>query len=75
MKLWQKNSSVAAEIEKFTVGRDAELDIELARFDVLGSLAHIQMLQSIELLTAEELDLLQAELKQITSRLKPVNLP
>ncbi|PTX20318.1 argininosuccinate lyase [Pontibacter mucosus] len=65
MKLWQKNTTVAAEIEKFTVGRDAELDMELARFDVLGSLAHTQMLQSIGLLTAEELQVLQAELKNI----------
>ncbi|OKL41616.1 argininosuccinate lyase [Pontibacter flavimaris] len=65
MKLWQKTTAVAAEIEKFTVGRDAELDMELARFDVLGSLAHTQMLQRIGLLTAEELQLLQAELKQI----------
>ncbi|WP_266205478.1 argininosuccinate lyase [Pontibacter kalidii] len=65
MKLWQKNTAVAAEIEKFTVGRDAELDMELARFDVLGSLAHTQMLQRIGLLTAEELQVLQAELKNI----------
>lgn len=65
MKLWQKSTAVAAEIEKFTVGRDAELDLELARFDVLGSLAHTQMLQSIGLLTAEELQVLQAELKRI----------
>ncbi|RIJ41753.1 argininosuccinate lyase [Pontibacter oryzae] len=65
MKLWQKKTAVAAEIEKFTVGRDAELDMELARFDVLGSLAHIEMLESINLLTSEELTLLQAELKNI----------
>ena len=65
MKLWQKGTSVAAEIEKFTVGKDAELDLELARFDVLGSLAHTRMLQSINLLTAEELEVLQAELKAI----------
>lgn len=65
MKLWQKNTSVAAEIEKFTVGKDAELDMELARFDVLGSLAHTRMLQSINLLTAEELKILQSELKAI----------
>lgn len=65
MKLWQKTTAVAAEIEKFTVGRDAELDMELARFDVLGSLAHTQMLQSIGLLTTAELQVLQAELKNI----------
>ncbi|GAB3197559.1 argininosuccinate lyase [Pontibacter aydingkolensis] len=65
MKLWQKDISVSAEIEKFTVGKDAELDMELARFDVLGSLAHIRMLESINLLTAQELEVLQAELKSI----------
>ncbi|MDX5438064.1 MAG: argininosuccinate lyase, partial [Pontibacter sp.] len=65
MKLWQKNTAVAAEIEKFTVGRDAELDMELARFDVLGSLAHTQMLHHIGLLTTEELQVLQLELKHI----------
>ncbi|GAB3815202.1 hypothetical protein GCM10028895_09050 [Pontibacter rugosus] len=70
MKLWQKSTAVAAEIEKFTVGRDAELDLQLARFDVLGSLAHIQMLQSIGLLTQEELEILQAELKNIYKRIE-----
>ncbi|AKD04616.1 argininosuccinate lyase [Pontibacter korlensis] len=65
MKLWQKDTAVAAEIEKFTVGRDAELDLELARFDVLGSLAHTRMLQSIGLLSEDELAVLQAELKNI----------
>jgi argininosuccinate lyase len=70
MKLWQKNTSVAAEIEKFTVGKDAELDIELARFDVLGSLAHVQMLENIGLLKAEELNVLQKELKQIYKRIE-----
>ena len=65
MKLWQKNTGTAAEIEKFTVGKDAELDMQLAPFDVLGSLAHTRMLQSIGLLTAEELKVLQAELKNI----------
>ncbi|MDX5436686.1 MAG: argininosuccinate lyase, partial [Pontibacter sp.] len=65
MKLWQKGTSVAAEIEKFTVGKDAELDMELARFDVLGSLAHTRMLQRINLLSAEELEVLQSELKNI----------
>ncbi|WP_439882876.1 argininosuccinate lyase [Pontibacter sp. MBLB2868] len=70
MKLWQKNISVAAEIEKFTVGKDAELDMQLARFDVLGSLAHAQMLQSIDLLSEQELEILQAELKQLYSRIE-----
>ncbi|PRY15612.1 argininosuccinate lyase [Pontibacter ummariensis] len=69
MKLWQKNTGVAAEIEKFTVGKDPELDMQLARFDVLGSLAHIRMLQSIDLLTKEELEVLEAELKVIYHRI------
>jgi argininosuccinate lyase len=65
MKLWQKATAVKQEVETFTVGKDRELDILLAPFDVLGSLAHTRMLQSINLLTAEELDLVQRELKNI----------
>ncbi|WP_114783067.1 argininosuccinate lyase [Botryobacter ruber] len=65
MKLWQKNTSVAEEIEKFTVGKDPEFDLQLAAFDVLGSLAHTRMLESIGLLEKEELDELQRELKVI----------
>lgn len=65
MKLWQKTSGTAAEIETFTVGKDAELDMQLAPFDVLGSLAHTRMLESIGLLSAEELEALQAHLKEI----------
>ncbi len=65
MKLWQKSTQTAARIEQFTVGKDPELDMELAAFDVLGSLAHTQMLHRIGLLTAEELSVLQAELKNI----------
>ena len=53
------------EIEKFTVGRDREMDLYLAKYDVLGSMAHITMLQSINLLTADELKLLFKELKAI----------
>ena len=66
MKLWQKENTVISEkIERFTVGRDVELDIHLAEFDVLGSLAHAAMLQSIGLLTKEELTDLRQELKNI----------
>ena len=65
MKLWQKDKASLKEVEKFTVGLDQSMDMYLARFDVLGSLAHIQMLQSINLLTAEELKLLSAELRNI----------
>jgi argininosuccinate lyase len=65
MKLWQKDKASLQEVEKFTVGRDQEMDLFLAPFDVLGSLAHITMLQSIGLLTKEELHVLSAELKNI----------
>lgn len=64
-KLWEKNVEVNQKIEQFTVGRDRELDLYLAEHDVLGSMAHITMLQSIGLLTAEELHILLVELKNI----------
>jgi argininosuccinate lyase len=65
-KLWQKdNTSVNEKIEKFTVGRDPEFDLLLAEFDVLGSLAHTRMLESIGLLEADELAQVQSELKNI----------
>ncbi len=65
-KLWQKdNVSVNEKIEKFTVGRDPEFDVLLAEFDVLGSLAHTQMLESIGLLEKSELSEIQQELKAI----------
>lgn len=65
MKLWEKNFEINKEIERFTVGRDRELDLYLAKYDVLGSMAHITMLESIGLLTADELKTLLAELKNI----------
>ena len=65
MKLWQKDKASLEEVEKFTVGKDRELDIYLAPFDVLGSLAHTKMLESVGLLTKEELVLLEAALKNI----------
>ena len=65
MKLWQKDKASLEEVEKFTVGKDRELDIYLAPFDVLGSLAHTKMLESVGLLTKAELVLLEAELKNI----------
>ena len=64
-KLWEKNFEVNKEIERFTVGRDRELDLYLAKYDVLGSMAHITMLQSIGLLEEQELALLLAELRNI----------
>jgi argininosuccinate lyase len=65
MKLWQKDKISLKEVEKFTVGQDTLMDMHLASFDVLGSLAHIRMLESIGLLEKEELERLSAELKII----------
>ncbi len=65
MKLWQKDIQSLKSVEKFTVGNDRELDIYLAPFDVLGSLAHIKMLGSIGLLSSDELARLEVELKNI----------
>lgn len=64
-KLWEKSVQVNKDIEKFTVGKDRELDIYLAKYDVMGSMAHITMLESIGLLTKEELNILLKELKAI----------
>lgn len=64
-KLWEKNFEVNREIERFTVGRDREMDLYLAKYDVLGSMAHITMLESIGLLAKEELEPLLAELRNI----------
>ena len=65
MKLWEKNFEINKEIERFTVGRDREMDLYLAKYDVLGSMAHITMLESIGLLEKDELVQLLAELKNI----------
>ena len=65
MKLWEKDFEVNKEIERFTVGRDREMDLYLAKYDVLGSMAHITMLESIGLLDADELQPLLQELKAI----------
>lgn len=73
MKLWQKDKNVSSAVEKFTVGNDRELDIYLAPFDVLGSLAHIKMLQSVGLLSKKELKILEAELKNIYKEIKSEN--
>jgi len=65
MKLWQKDTQINKKIEDFTVGKDRELDLWLAKYDILGSLAHIEMLESINLLEEEELSQLQVELKRL----------
>lgn len=64
-KLWDKNYSINEDIDRFTVGRDREMDMFLAKYDVLGSMAHIIMLQSVGLLEKNELNALLAELKNI----------
>lgn len=70
MKLWQKDNASLKEVETFTVGKDREMDMYLAAFDVLGSLAHIEMLESVGLLTKEELGQLQTELKNIYQQIQ-----
>jgi len=65
MKLWQKNIEIDKEVERFTIGKDREMDLYLAKADVLGSIAHGMMLESISLLTSVELRQLLAELRLI----------
>ena len=65
MKLWNKGFEPDKAIEEFTVGRDRELDLRLAKYDVLGSMAHIRMLESIGLLSSEELPVLLEALEEI----------
>lgn len=64
-KLWDKGFEINAEIERYTVGRDRELDLLLAPYDVLGSMAHITMLESIGLIAHDELPRLLGELRKI----------
>ncbi|MBO4563860.1 MAG: argininosuccinate lyase [Bacteroidaceae bacterium] len=64
-KLWTKNVQMTDEIERFTVGKDREMDLYLAKYDVLGSMAHITMLESIGLLSKDELSQLLTALKAI----------
>lgn len=65
MKLWQKTSDANQAVDRFTVGRDREMDLYLAEADVLGSLAHTRMLESIGLLGSDDLRSVQSELKKI----------
>ena len=69
-KLWDKGFEIQDKIERFTVGRDREMDMYLAEADVLGSMAHITMLESIGLLQADELRQLLAELRNIHAQIK-----
>ena len=73
MKLWEKNFQINKKIEQFTVGRDREMDLYLAEHDVIGSIAHIIMLESIGLLKADELQSLLAELRTIYTEIKAGN--
>jgi len=70
MKLWQKTTNSKQEVEQFTVGKDPEFDILLAPYDVLGSMAHAAMLETIGLLTAEENKILQKGLLEIYKEIK-----
>lgn len=72
-KLWQKTTNVNELVESFTVGRDTEFDAQMAAFDVLGSLAHTRMLQSIGLMSDEDLALVQRELKNIYADIEKGN--
>jgi argininosuccinate lyase len=70
MKLWQKDKTSLKEVEKFTVGKDREMDLVLAPFDVLGNIAHAKMLATVGLLTNEEAAALTAELKNIYAKIE-----
>ena len=65
MKLWQKNTTVSGAVETFTVGKDREMDTLLAPYDVLGSIAHVTMLAEVGLLTKEEAENINKELRSI----------
>jgi len=73
MKLWQKDISINKKIEKFTIGKDNELDLQLAEHDVLGSIAHAKMLSTINLLTSKEFNTIHNELIKIYHQAKSGN--
>ena len=70
MKLWDKGTKINEMIESFTIGRDPEMDYFLAEYDVIGSLAHITMLESVGLITRNELTSLSHELRSIYAEIK-----
>ncbi len=72
-KLWSKDKDSLKEVTDFTTGKDQEMDLYLARFDVIGSLAHIQMLESINLVAKDELTSLTSELKNIYKEIEKGN--
>ncbi|WP_335977431.1 argininosuccinate lyase [Gaetbulibacter jejuensis] len=70
MKLWDKGISIDKKIEQFTVGNDREIDLHIAKYDVQASLAHAKMLQSIGILTTEELQQLEKGLQDLASQIE-----
>ena len=70
MKLWDKGYDIDSWIEQFTVGNDRQLDMQIARFDVEASMAHIRMLETIGLITSEELQILLSGLQQIADKIE-----
>ena len=69
-KIWQKNTASLAQVEQFTVGKDRELDVLLAPYDVLGSIAHVTMLGSVGLIQPEEVPVLVSELRKIYANIR-----
>jgi len=67
MKLWQKNKDSLKQVEEFTVGKDREFDLQLAPFDIVGSIAHAKMLAAVGLISKEEKEKLLKELRNIYS--------
>ena len=63
--IWYKGANISEEVERFTVGRDREMDMFLARYDVLGTIAHIRMLETAGLLNSNDLQVLEKELREI----------
>lgn len=68
MKLWQKGESIDQLFERFTIGNDATLDLELAYYDIIGTIAHVKMLAKVDLLTKEESRRLTQELEQLKQK-------
>ena len=73
MKLWQKKISVSKQVEKFTIGKDRELDLLLAEHDVIGSMAHVRMLAKVGLLKKGSAQKLHKELLNIHKKIKQGN--
>ena len=70
-KIWKKDAtSTSALVETFTVGRDKDFDVLLAEYDVLGSLAHTEMLESVGLLSKEDFILIQKGLQPILGEIR-----